>query len=207
MQWIGEPGAFAVSDFGTDQHPRCLTQAHLRVALIDTRDNLTQTKKLADRPHRRVRRRVHVRERCGLPFPCVQVNARFCSGAARACALRRLVAAVVASRCNGYAIRYRSRKNKGFHAAFLLRPEIHATELPPRRPDFIDPRLSPVNPLATRLAQMMSGGPKGPRTSIGTPAASTLAAGVLFVRSTAIALPDSLVRSHASPLPETNRQQ
>ena len=42
---------------------------------------------------------------------------------------RRLVAAVVASRCNGYAIRYRSRKNKRFHAAFLLLSEIHATEL------------------------------------------------------------------------------
>jgi hypothetical protein len=57
------------------------------------------------------------------------------------------------SRCNGHAIRY------GYYAVFCWFLTPHHLRLPPGRPDFIDPRLSPVNPLATRLGQMMSGGP------------------------------------------------
>ena len=36
---------------------------------------------------------------------------------------------------------------------FLLASETHAAEMPPRRPRLIDPLLSPVKPMATRLAR------------------------------------------------------
>ena len=43
-QWTGDPAAFAVSDFGTDRHRHCLTQAIARVALIDTVRNKGRVK-------------------------------------------------------------------------------------------------------------------------------------------------------------------